>query len=87
MQGPQGPGSPRVDRHRGRVSRATGAALRREDGRERTAVGNADAQPLVSVPVRADPIVHCTVKSTVNGYQSRMISASFAEPPDLDLMV
>jgi hypothetical protein len=68
MQGPQGPGSPRVDRRRGRGSRATGAALRREDGRERTVVGNADAQPLVSVPVRADPIVQYPIKCTVNGH-------------------
>ena len=35
---------------------------------ERTVMRKADDQPLVNVLVRADPIVHYTIKSTVNGH-------------------
>jgi hypothetical protein len=31
----------------------------------------ADDQPSVNVPSRADPIVHYTINSTVNGHQER----------------
>jgi hypothetical protein len=42
--------------------------LRREGGRKEIVAEAADAQPSVDALVRADPIVHYTVNSTVNGY-------------------
>jgi hypothetical protein len=68
MQGPRGPGSPGGDRRRGNPSRVTGEALRRGDRCERPMMRKADDQPSVNVPLRANPIVHYTIKSTVNGH-------------------
>src|SRR5262249_2758390 len=63
-------GSPRGDRRRGDPSRVTGKALRRADRRERTVMRTAGDQPSVNVLLRADPFVHYTIKSTVNGYSN-----------------
>jgi hypothetical protein len=45
-----------------------GEILRREGGRKETGAEEADAEPSVYVPVRADPMIHYTINSTVNGY-------------------
>jgi hypothetical protein len=69
MQGPRGPGSPKGDRRRRDPSRVTGGTLRRGDRGERAVMREADDQPSVDVSLRADPIVHYTVMSTVNGHE------------------
>jgi hypothetical protein len=70
MQGPRGPGSPKVQRrHVPRLAEPE-EILRREGGRKEIVAEAADAQPSVDALVRADPIVHYTVNSTVNGYLS-----------------
>ena len=43
--------------------------LRRGEGRKKTVAEAADIQPSVDALVRADPILHYTVNSTVNGYR------------------
>ena len=59
----------------------TGGALRRGDRGERTVMRKADDQPSVNVPLRADPIVHYTIKSTVNGHAICIDRLSYRLPP------
>ena len=41
----------------------------------------ADAEPSVNVLVRADPIVHYTINSTVNGYSNVLLGQLAPEAP------
>src|SRR5438270_9117576 len=50
-----------------------GEILRGGDGREKNDAGMADALSSVKGPVRAEPIVHYTIKSTVNRHRRTLL--------------
>ena len=62
MQGPTGPGNLKVERHHEPLFPGPEAIPRRGDGRKKTVARAADAEALVNVLVRADPL--CTTPST-----------------------
>ena len=62
MQGPRGPGSLKVERHHEPLFPGPEEILRLGDGRKKTVARAADAEALVNVLVRADPL--CTTPST-----------------------
>src|SRR5262245_44631341 len=69
MQGPWGPGSLKGERHHEPPFPEPKEIPRRREDRKKTVVANADAEPSVDVLLRADPIVHYTINSTVNAHQ------------------
>jgi hypothetical protein len=71
MQGPCGPGSPKVEGPHEHPFPDLEEILPRTDGRKETVAGAADVQSLVNVPVRADSIAYYTISSTVNGHPRR----------------
>ena len=56
MQGPRGPGSLKVERHHEPLFPGPEEILRLGDGRKKTVARAADAEALVNVLVRADPL-------------------------------
>jgi hypothetical protein len=70
MKGPGGPGSLKGERRHGPPFPEPKEIPRRRQGREKAVAATADAQPSVDVLVRADPIVHYNINSTVNAHVS-----------------
>jgi len=68
VQGPWGPGSLKVGRRHEPPFAEREEIPRREDGWKETVAAAADAESSVNVLVRAEPVVHYTINSTVNGH-------------------
>ena len=68
VQGPRGPGSLKGECCQEPPFPESEEMPRRGDGREKTVASAADAEPSVDVLVRAEPVVHYTIKSTVNAH-------------------
>ena len=68
MQGPSGPGSLEIGRRHEPPLPEPEGILRRGEGREKAVAAAADAGPSVNVLVRAQPVVHYTIKTTVNDH-------------------